>query len=122
MAEAINVVPLIAQLQRSLIFVRDFVIEKFVLKPKINAVTISVSGWSYNNNETSDYKYYYDIPAAGVTTNHIAEVNFAPVSVDIAADAEVCPTNQTLAGKIRLRAKNVPSYALTAEYHVIEGW
>lgn len=81
-------------------------------------VTIPVSGWQ---SDSGAYPYCCDIAAEGVTENDLAAVYIAPESMDAAAACGLCPSCETLAGVIRIRAKAVPDAALAAEYHVEKG-
>jgi len=84
------------------------------------AVTIPASGWSEDASSAS-YPKYYDIAVAGVTANDRAEITIAPGSLDTAKACGLCPTNETLAGKIRVRATSVPAAAIAAEYWISDG-
>ena len=84
------------------------------------AVTIPVSGWNEDASSTS-YPYYYDIAVTGVTASDRAEITIAPGSLDTAKACGLCPTNETMAGKIRVRATSVPAAAIAAEYWISDG-
>lgn len=81
--------------------------------------TIPVSGWA--SDSTADYPKYYDISVSSITAKDRAEVTLAPASLSIASKCGLCCTCETLNGKIRLRAKSVPTAAMTAEYWVEKG-
>ncbi len=83
-------------------------------------VTIPVSGWS-TDTSVGKYPYYYDISDSTVTSNDFAKVMIAPNSQDAASACGLCPTNETLAGKIRLRSVNIPTQAIVAEYRIEQG-
>ncbi len=85
------------------------------------AVTIPSGGWTVDNNETSSYTRYYDIPAAGVTTHDVAIVTIHRSGIAAAQAAGLCPQNETLTGKIRLRTKTAPASAIAAEYCICPG-
>lgn len=89
---------------------------------KTNAVTFSIltSGWGTDNN-IAGYSKYYDIAVTGVTEKDRAEITIAPSSLDTAKACGLCPTNQTLAGKIRVRAASIPIAAIAAEYWIENG-
>ena len=84
------------------------------------AVTIPVSGWNEDASSAS-YPYYYDIAVTGVTASDRAEITIAPGSLDTAKACGLCPTNETMAGKIRVRATSVPAAAIAAEYWLSDG-
>lgn len=83
------------------------------------AVTIPTSGWSSDSN--ASYPKYYDIAVTGITASDRAEITIAPGSLDAAKACGICPTNETLAGKIRVRAASVPTVAISVEYWVENG-
>ena len=83
------------------------------------AVTIPATGWQ---SETGgDYPHYYDIAAEGVTASDRAEITIAPGSLGTAKACGLCATNETMAGKIRVRAINIPSEAISAEFWIEDG-
>ena len=84
--------------------------------PLCASCTISVSGWSTDN--VSGYPKYFDISVQGVTAKDRAQVTLSPASLGIASNCGLCCTCETLDGKIRLRAKSIPTAAMTAEYWV----
>lgn len=84
------------------------------------AVTIPTSGWSEDASSAS-YPKYYDIAVAGVTASDRAEITIAPGSLGTAKACGLCPTNETLAGKIRVRATSIPEAAIAAEYWIADG-
>lgn len=83
------------------------------------AITIPATGWA--NDSSEDYPHYYDVTAEEVTTNDRAEVTIAPGSMGTAKACGLCPTNETLAGKIRVRAISVPQAEIAAEYWISDG-
>lgn len=83
------------------------------------AFDIPVTGWAVD--ETTEYPYYYDIAVTGVTALDRATVSIAPSSMSIAVSCELCPTNETLAGKIRIRAMSVPVDVISCEYWIEQG-
>lgn len=91
--------------------------------PLVTAFSLPVNAeaWTLDNNETSDYKYYHDVTAEGVTVYDVAIVNISRASFQAARLCGLCPQNETLAGAIRIRAKSVPTSAITAEYYVCPG-
>ncbi len=88
-------------------------------KPKSAAVTIPTTGWSSDN--TVVYPYFYDIQSADVTANDIAEITVLPDSLAAASECGICPTNQTLSGKIRIRSAKIPNNQIQAEYVIYRG-
>lgn len=84
------------------------------------SITIPTTGWGVDEASES-YPNYYDITVAGVTAKDRADIAIAPDSMDIAVACEMCPTNQTMAGKIRVWARTVPTDAIIAEYRLNQG-
>ena len=87
-------------------------------KVKVVSVSIPITGW---NSDSGSYPNYYDIAVEGVTENDIAEVTVTLASMDIAVSCGLCPINETLAGKIRIRAKTVPTSEICVEYVISKG-
>lgn len=83
------------------------------------AVTLPASGWS--SDSTVEYPYYYDLAVSGVTAKDRAEVTVAVPGLPAAEACGLCSTNETMAGKIRFRAKKAPSAAIAAEYWIEKG-
>lgn len=88
-------------------------------KPRAVEVALSVGGWVSTSERT--YPYCYDIAVAGVTANDRAQITIAPESIEAAINCRLCPTSETLAGVIRLRANCPPETTITAEYEITEG-
>lgn len=88
---------------------------------KTNAVpvTIPVTGWTRDSD--ASYPQYYDIEVTGITAKDRAEITIAPGSLDTAEACGLCPTNETLAGRIRVRAASIPQVAIAAEYWLENG-
>jgi hypothetical protein len=89
---------------------------------KTSAVVFSIptSDWG-TDDSVSGYPKYYDIAVEGVTTKDRASIFIAPGSLSAAKACGLCPTNQTLAGKIRVRAAKVPTEAISVEYWLTNG-
>lgn len=83
------------------------------------AITIPATGWASDSG--GDYPHYYDIAAEGVTANDRAAITIAPGSLDTAKTCGLCATNETMAGKIRVRAIQVPAEAISAEFWIEDG-
>lgn len=92
-------------------------------KPIPTPYTIPTTGWVKGTgaDADADYPYYYDIVVAGVTAADVAEIDFPVISFDAVKACGLCPTNETLAGKIRIRAVSVPTEAISAQYTITEG-
>lgn len=88
---------------------------------KENSVTITIptSGWQRDSD--TYYPFYYDVAFAGITANDGANIAIAVSSLPIASDCGLCPTNETFANKIRVRASSVPAAAITASVWIMRG-
>lgn len=100
-------------------FVTDTEKNAWNAKPSAASVTIPTTGWG--SDSTAGYPAYYDITVAGVTVKDRANVTIAVGSLATAEACGMCPTNETLAGKIRIRAVSVPTAAISAEYWIEKG-
>ena len=91
--------------------------------PGSEQITIAATSalWTRDSEETTAYKYHYDISDDNVTEDDIAVVTIARNSYSAAGNCGLCPQNETLDGTIRLRAKSIPSSSITAEYFVLKG-
>ena len=81
-------------------------------------ITIPTSGWQ--SDSTADYPSYFDINVTGVTVKDRASVDIKRASRDAAAACGLA-YNETLAGKIRLRAASAPTEAIQAQYWIEQG-
>lgn len=88
-------------------------------KAEAVGITIPATGWQSDSG--GDYPHYYDITAEGVTASDRAEITIAPGSLGTAKTCGLCATNETMAGKIRVRAINVPTEAISAEFWIEDG-
>lgn len=88
-------------------------------KPVPTPCTIPTTGWQ--SDSTAGYPKYYDISVTGITAKDRAEITISHSSLDTAKTCGLCPTNETLAGKIRVRAVSVPTKAISAEYWIMDG-
>ena len=89
-------------------------------KQNTKAITIPTTGWGIDEN-SEDYPSYCDIVVAGITAKDRVDIAIAPNSQAAAIACGMSPTNQTLAGKIRVWAKTAPAAAISAEYWLNQG-
>ena len=85
-------------------------------KPEYIDIIIPATGWQTDSTVTG-YTHYLDIPVEGLTADDKVDVRVAPASKAV-ADAARFTATESLAGVLRLRAANVPSAAITAQYDV----
>ncbi|HJB36563.1 MAG TPA: hypothetical protein H9942_00660 [Candidatus Acutalibacter ornithocaccae] len=88
-------------------------------KPARVAIEIPTTGWV--DDGTGDYPHHYDISASGVTAADKVDIVVAPDSAIAALHCDFCPSTETLAGIIRIRAMSTPTSTISAEYWVTQG-
>lgn len=84
------------------------------------SLTIPKTGWSDDAASTS-YPKYLDITASSITAKDSVNIAISPSSMAVAIACGMCPTSETFSGKIRIRAKRVPSANIQAEYRLNQG-
>ena len=89
-------------------------------KPEYIDIIIPATGWQTDSAVTG-YTHYLDIPISNLTENDEVAVTVVPASKAV-ADAARFTATESLAGVLRLRAANVPSAAITAQYHISAGY
>ena len=89
-------------------------------KPQYIDFAVPTTGWK-TDNTVPGYTHYLDIPVEDLTADDKVDVRVAPASKAV-ADAARFTTTESLAGVLRLRAANVPSAAITAQYHISAGY
>ena len=89
-------------------------------KPEYIDIIIPATGWQTDSTVTG-YTHYLDIPISNLTENDEVAVIVVPASKAV-ADAARFTATESLAGVLRLRAANVPSAAITAQYHISAGY
>lgn len=85
------------------------------------SIPADASLWVLDSNEESDYKWHYDVTVTDVSVVDVAIVTISRSGMESARRCGLCPQNETLAGKIRLRAISVPPSSIEAEYYVCPG-
>lgn len=93
----------------------------YVPRTTSTAFSIATSAWKKDNAETSEFVYYADITVGGLTANDYAEVNFNRTSQSVATEANICASGETMTGKIRIYAENIPTATISGEYLVTKG-
>lgn len=84
------------------------------------AATIPASGWA-SDTSIGDYPNYYDLAVTGVTASDRASVIISPTSIKTAISCGLCPTCETIEGKIRIRSVEIPSAAISVQYWIEKG-
>lgn len=80
-------------------------------------ITIPATGWG-SDTAYPKYPHCYDIAIDGLLETDVVAVESLPESEDVARAANFMQT-QSYAGKVRLRAENVPAGAISAQYRII---
>lgn len=82
--------------------------------------TIPADAWSTDGAE-NEYPVFYELAVSGITANDRASIAIAPASVAAAVACGICPTCETVAGKIKIRSTVMPTAAISAEYWIETG-
>lgn len=82
------------------------------------ALTIPNTGWGTDSTVTG-YTAYVDVAVSGLTANDVVVVMIAAKSASVADTACLCGACESLAGKLRIRAKHTPTAALSAVYYIV---
>lgn len=112
-------VPTLEHLEQFLEQVNDLIAQTG--KDRLTGVPITIPAAGWAEDETADYPHYCDIPVDGVTAQDRAKIDLAPAAQGTAAACGLCPSCETLEGKIRLRAAIVPVAAMAAECWIEQG-
>lgn len=88
---------------------------------EIAALSVCNSTEYYRVDRGAEYPSYCDIAVSTITAADRVDIAIAPNSMATAIACGLCPTNQTLAGKIRVWARTVPDAAISAEYWLNQG-
>lgn len=105
-------VPTLEHLEQSLEQVNGLIAKMGTEKLDGVPIIIPDAGWA--EDATVDYPHYYDIPVAGMTAQDRAKIDLAPAAQGTAAACGLCPSCETLEGKVRVRAASVPASAMEA--------
>ena len=95
--------------------VDDILHEKQDITAAVN-FTIPVDGWE--RDSTFPSYFYYDFPITGLLDTDIVDVTPLPDFCEVAGAAGFIVT-ESLTGKLRLRAANIPTAAIKAQYHIV---
>lgn len=106
--------------------VADALVEMAEVKAdKVESVSLTIpkSGWGTETGSTAfeDYPKFIDISVNNVTVRDVVNVTIKPSSLKVASNCGLCPTTETLNGKVRLRSAELPSDNIEAEYFILQG-
>lgn len=99
----------------------DGIENTYVPRTSPTAFSIPVNSWTKNSAETSEFVYFADITVSGLSANDYAAIDFDRASQSVVADANICASGETLSGKIRLYAEEIPESAISGEYFITKG-
>jgi len=88
---------------------------------KTDAVTFTIQIEGWQEDEGSDFPYFYDFETRGVTDKDKATIIIAPEGITEAYNCGLCPTNETLEDRIRIRAAQIPEAEIPAQYWIEKG-
>lgn len=80
---------------------------------------LQTSGWVRDGPD--GYPYRLDVLAEEVTARDRAEVVLEPASQETALKCALCPSCETLDGRIRFWAASIPAADIAAEYWIEKG-
>ena len=84
--------------------------------PTAVSLTVPTTGWTGDSD--INYPKYCDISISGLTAKHRVIVALSLASMSCARDCGLCPVCESMSGKLRIRAKTVPTQALSGEYYI----
>lgn len=87
-------------------------------KADMKTLTIPNTGWVTDSTVTG-YTAYVDVTVSGLTANDVVVVMIAAKSGSVADAACLCGACESMAGKLRIRAKHTPTAALSAVYYIV---
>ena len=89
--------------------------------PSAASITILPAEWVKDASINTGYQYYYDIVNSEVDSADLPLISIAPGSLETTAACELCPTCESMNGKIRLYSKNVPVSSIVIDCWIIRG-
>lgn len=90
----------------------------YAAKVDPKTLTIPATGWGTDTSVTG-YTKYIDVSISGLTAADTVCVIIADTSSSVADAACLCGEGQSSAGKFRIRARNIPTAAMTATYYIV---
>lgn len=88
-------------------------------KAQFASCVLPATGWIRDG--AGGYAYRLDVLAEGITDRDRVEVLLAPSSQGTAQKCALCPTCETLDGRIRFWAASLPTTDISAEYWIEKG-
>lgn len=77
-------------------------------------ITIPVTGWIKDVNDTTGYPFHVDVANDVITEDMTPFLTILPVSLSTAKEAGICKTAETLSGILRVYSKTIPEANISA--------
>lgn len=95
--------------------------ETYLKKPVKGVFTVNKEQWVQDTKETgSEFVFYYDIAAVGMTNSWIPTVTLNRESQAVAIEAGFFGAAESLENKIRLRCKERPTSSISGSYYAFD--
>ena len=89
--------------------------------PKISTAELKISADNWIDDGDNPFNLYRDFEISGVMANDVVNVSISPNHQGCCVYCGLCPTCEIFDGKIRLRAKEIPTAEISAEFYVLKG-
>lgn len=77
-------------------------------------ITIPNEGWTLIENPEDEYQYCIDVPIEQVKESHFPDVALHKASLEVAKEAILCPSVESLDGALRFWTVNIPAAEMGA--------
>ena len=77
-------------------------------------ITIPVTGWIEDVNDTTGYPFHVDVANDAITEEMTPFLTILPVSLNTAKEAGICKTAETVTGALRVYSKTIPETGISA--------
>lgn len=85
----------------------------------VKTIQFSMDASAWQDSRAGKYPYFADIVDSDVTASLVPQVALDEESLDIAGSFKMCKTAQTYAGRVRLRAKKLPTQTVNGTLYLI---
>lgn len=89
--------------------------------PKISSAKIIIPIDNWIDDGDKPFNLYRDFEISEVTANDVVNINISPNHHGLCVDCGLCPTCEIFEGKVRFRAKEVPTAEISAEFYILKG-
>lgn len=93
--------------------------EKYMPKIESDFFVLHTENWIEDSD--ANFKFYYDFTVDNLTANDIVIVNLTPESHGLSVKCGLCPTCEITDGNLRIRSKEIPTFYILGEYHILKG-